>query len=245
MEKVNYNEFWGKIPPEEKILLLNRTQAAGALAGVIFVLGAAGVAVGFQFPWLFWGALLVVPVLFKLVVNTSFKRQKSGLMLLYLGARSAARRFAFKLNSTDLTVNLLFRGELASVSASSVKDDISSSELQEGAEDSTPVWIALFGDAVVILSEGSGGARLRFGHLIGGNLRVRGISTDGTGDYSKNRIVMLESDDTARYPRVFHITSRTPGALVVFEKKLQASLVLAGDALARPRTVKRIPFQNK
>jgi hypothetical protein len=232
MQKVNHNDCWGKIPPEEKILLLRTTNSTATLSAAVLVAAASGLAIGFHFPWLFWGALLIVPVLFKIVANSRFKQEKSKLMLLYLAARSAARRFAFKYKSKDLTVLLLFRANLASHTDSSVQEEGEKrfNVIQEKPDASIAVWIALFSDVVIIFREEAGGARIQFAHTVDMRLRVSGFSLDGSGEYSSSRVVILESEDKTRKLRAVRLTSRTPGALVVFEKKLQASLLTVREA---------------
>jgi len=197
------------------LLVLHQAQSGGAIAALILIFAASGMAIGFQFPWIFWGSLMVSPVVYKTISDGRFKRYKSNLMLIYLGARSAARRYAYKHNASDLSVLLLFRGELAKGDETLFDtDEIEDSQL-------VPVWIALFHDTVVVIGEGVGGARLYFAHNLAKGLSVQGRSPQGEGDYSRSRVVTLKSD---RYAGFYHFRSDTPAALVVFEKKLSAIL---------------------
>jgi hypothetical protein len=215
VDAINHQEFWGRIPPEEKLLILHQAQAGGAISAALIVLAASGLAIGFQSPWAFWGSLIISPVVYKTITKGRFNKYKSNLMLLYLAARAAVRRYAYKYNAADLTVMLLFRGLLVKGTETSSYNE------REEVISPLEVWIALFRDTVVVIGEGAGGARLYLAHNLERGLTVHGQSPEGEGEYSTSRVVTLRSE---RYSSFYRLTSDTPGALVVFEKKLAAIL---------------------
>jgi hypothetical protein len=220
VERINHQEFWNCIPLEEKLLIMHRAQGSGVIYAMMVILGASGVAIGYKFMFVFWGSVLIAPIVYKLVSNGCFKQHQSQLMLLYLGARSAVRRYAYRYNSVDLTLELLLRGTLLIVREPITEGSEPSKDeevLDSRKNDLIPVWIALFCDTVVVIGEGSGGARLYFAHNFVKGLGVRGFSLNDEGDYSRRRVVALrrpnEQDE-------YLLQSDTPAALIVFEKKL-------------------------
>jgi hypothetical protein len=148
---------------------------------------------------------------------------KSRLLLKYLAARSASRRYAFNIHSRDLEILLLFRAILHK-ERFSLSNAVSFQEEAVDNLEHLPVWVALFDDAVVIMSERSGGAKAEFLHLIDSNLRVKGVSPEGQGDYSAERSLELISTAETRFSGKYLLSSDTPAALVVFEKKLSSLL---------------------
>jgi hypothetical protein len=215
VDAINHQEFWGRIPPEEKLLILHQAQAGGAMSAAVLVLAASGIAIGFQSPWIFWGSLIISPVVYKTISKGRFNKYRSNLMLLYLAARAAVRRYAYKYNAADLNVLLLFRGMLVKGTETSPYNE------REEVASPLEVWIALFHDTIVVIGEAVGGARLYLAHNLEPGLTVHGQSPEGEGDYSRSRVVTLRSE---RYASFYRLTSDTPGALVVFEKKLAAIL---------------------
>jgi hypothetical protein len=216
LEVVDFDEVWRRIPPEEKLITISRSHGASTItcALVIFVSGA--LAVGFHNVWIFWGAVLVSPVFFQTTSQRMWRKYRSELVLQYLAARSAARRYAFKSNASDLSVQLLLRGTLTVIKKT---DDQESWQEINSNKQVFPVWIALFRGAVVIMSEGDGGARVRFLHLITKRLEVTAYAKQ---DKENFRIVeLIGSEMDQQHGKIYQLTSDTnPGALLVFEKLL-------------------------
>lgn len=219
MKAPKEEEIWRQVPPEEKIELMSRAHSNGILVAFIAILVASTLAVGFKFSALMWAALIGSPFVFQLAAGTAWKRLRPKVMLEYLAARSVARRYAFGLNSRELDPNLVFRGRL--------EEQFTEEQLEEALEASienlndASVWVALFSDAVVVMSEAPGGAELRMAHKLDSELKVEGRSLDNKGDYSNTREVWLSYQDR-KAERRFKITSKYPAALIVFEKKLLA-----------------------
>jgi len=214
-------DIWRVIPPEEKLDAMSRAHAAGVFACLIGLIITGTMAVSLKLSWLFWGCLVAVPFIFQFAAGKAWRGLRPRIMLEYLAARSAARRYAFTHNAKDLSLVMMFRGHL--------ETEFGEDEIQEQLEASVEsnleaaVWIALFNDAVVMISERVGGARCNYAHIVNDKLNVQGSSDEGKSAYSSNRQVRLVKSDTRGMgAKRCKITSKHPAALVVFEKKLQA-----------------------
>ena len=213
MDAIDSNELWRFIPPEEKIMLLTKAQTTGVSSSLIAILIGATIAVGIQEIWIFWGSMIICPLFYQLTAGRAWRGHRPRIMLEYLAARSAARRYAFSANSKDLTIDLLFRG--------SMREDFVNEDLNQALEGSifgnreSAVWIALFTDAIVVMEEKPGGASLRMSHLINDKLS---ISANSEG-YESDLEITLQSVDKRMDGKRITLTSEYPAALTVFLKK--------------------------
>lgn len=213
---VDPTDIWGRIPPEEKLEILAKAQGRGVGAAVVLILVGCTLAVGFKFVWLMWGSILLSPLIYQFVAGKAWRDLKPPVVLEYLAARSATRRYAFAAKSKDLYLQLLFRGEAEQVLTDSEMEESLSEAFQQGRMD---VWIALFNDCVVIIREAYGGAACVMAQLLDERLTIQGKSPNGEGDYSSQREVLLTFTTRKGDRGAFKITSRFPAALVVFERK--------------------------
>lgn len=216
MDATDSNDLWRFIPPEEKVQALTKSQSSGFSASLFAIAVAATLAVGLQEVWLFYGSLIVSPLIYQLAAGRSWRKLKPKMMLEYLAARSAARRYAFSVKGEELTIKLMFRG--------TVSEEFKRDELNQALEDSVfgnkeaAVWISLFPDSVILMQEHPGGAMIRFGHLINDKLEVSSTS-DG---YDNDMEVILSSNDIKRpTDKRYKIKSDSPAALTVFLKRLE------------------------
>lgn len=232
MEAIDPKELWRQIPPEEKFGLMSKAHARATWAILITIFAAASLAIGFQEISIFWGAFIVSPLIFQLAASRSWRGLKPRLMLEYLAARSAARRYAFTCDARDLTLRLIFKGM--------VEEQYDKEHLSEALEamventKRAEVWVALFGDAVVMMSEHKGGARAKLSHLLNEKLQIESVGED----YSSERQLILSSTEKNRgdEPKL-KLTSRYPAALLVFEKQiktLQNNMIENKSKLAIP-----------
>lgn len=199
-----------------------RAHAKATFACIISVVVCCTLAIGLQFSWLMWGSFICIPFIFQFAAGKAWRVFRPTIMLEYLAARAAARRYAFAANAKDLTLALMFRGKVERVfegeeGALLALEAAIESNLQ------TDVWIALFTDALIMMSERPGGASLEFAHLVNESLQVEGLSPSGQGEYSSDREVKLSYTDrrSARELK-FKVVSKYPASMVVFEKKLLA-----------------------
>lgn len=227
-------DVWRIVPPEEKFEIMAKAQSKGVFACLIAVVIASTMAVGFKASWLMWASIIISPFIFQFAAGKAWRALRPKVMLEYLAARSASRRYAFAAKAKDLTPNLIIRGNLEEL--------FNNDQLQEAMEamiDNTKeaeVWVTLFGDAVVMISERQGGAELRFAHVLDDKLQITSRSADGN-DYSSSKELFFEvrGKDNENKKR-FKLTSKYPAALVVFEKKIKSlkssqQTLLNADAL--------------
>ncbi len=216
MRHINSDEVWRQVPPEEKLELMARAHGKGLLAALLAVVVGATCAAALMQPWLLWAALLGSPLFFQYASGKAWRNLKPAIMLRYLAARSAARRYAFAGKSKDLSLSLLFRGTLERLYAENEVEK----KILAIAEDNkqTEVWIALFEDIIVMMSEQPGGASLEFTHPVSPRLSM---TPNQDGGYA-NRELILSYTDRADNSFRYKLTSPFPAALVVFEKQFKA-----------------------
>ncbi|RMG40576.1 MAG: hypothetical protein D6719_10515 [Candidatus Dadabacteria bacterium] len=213
----NKLEIWRIIPPEEKVEALNKAHARGILVTVITLIIMFTLAVAFKAAWLVWSSLLLVPFIFQFAAGKEWRTLRPKMLLEYLAARAAARRFAFTVRANELEPKLIFRGYLEELYSNDELEELFGEAVDR--DQSMPVWITLFKDAVVIMKEEPGGARLEFGHLLNDKLQVH-TKVNGEDEYSAEREIILQATDRKARRRV-KITSDYPAALLVFDKKLK------------------------
>ncbi len=218
MSSFNASEAWRQIPPEEKLDLMAEAHARGVTAASAFILVCGTLAVGFQFAPLFWTALLASPIVFQFSASMKWRAVRPLLILQYLAARSAARRYAYNANSADMGLQLIFRGEMEYIEDE--ENPLSALDKAISNTHATRVWITLFNDAVVVLSEGKQGAELEFGHVITDKLSIRPADPEQE-DYSNDREIILEYSDREYGTYGIKLRSNQPAALAVFEKQLE------------------------
>lgn len=210
------SEVWRQIPPEEKLALMNKAHATGVLSTTISMIILCTVAIGLKQNWLLWGSLMCSPFVFQFASGKRWRHLRPKIMLEYLAARSAARRFAYAAGAKDMRVSLVFRGELESLFDAEHRNEELEAEIADHKE--TEVWVSLFSDCVVMMSERPGGAELEFSFLLNEKIKIEGISPDGGGEYASDRYVLFTCLDRLREGRQYKLTSQFPAALVVFEK---------------------------
>lgn len=219
MRQLNSDEAWRQIPVEEKLEIMAKAHAKGLYSAALLVVVGATCAAALQQVWLLWTSLLGAPLAFQFSSGKAWRDMKPALMLRYLAARSAARRYAYAARSKALNLTLLFRGFLEPDFS---EQDIEG-KLSAMADDvhQTEVWIALFEDTIVMMSEQRGGAALEFSHPVNSRLA---ITSNDDGGYSANKELRFVYKDRDDRQHRFKLTSSFPAALVVFERQYQALL---------------------
>lgn len=225
MSRFDDLEAWRQVPPEVKLEMMARAHSKGLLTALGTILVASTCAIALQEVLLMWAALCIAPIIFQFSANHAWRSIKPQSILRYLAARSAARRYAYTAKAEDLTLDLIFQGYMEPV----IDPEDSAAVIQAAIDNlkDTEVWITLFRDTIVFMSEQPGGAKLEAVYPIDHKLSVASTSSDGE-DYSLHKevfitvtqkgLVNLGQEDTKT---IFKVTSRYPAALVVFEKKIQ------------------------
>ena len=223
------SDLWRQIPPEEKFDIMARAHACGITWAVVTVIVASTMAVGLQLNWMLWASLVLAPMIFQFAAGKAWRDIKPCIMLEYLAARSAARRYAYTTKAESLDIELIFRGRIARVFDQENIQEALDAKLENRTE--SDVWIVLFNDAVVMMSEQPGGAVAEFAYLVNDRMVMDATALDGKGDYSSNREIILGAQKDRRGPlQRIKLTSRHSAALVVFERKLKVLLEAAKAA---------------
>ena len=220
-DSISGKEIWRQIAPEEKFDLIHRAHAKGVMVCLITFIIAGTLAVGLKASWIMWGGFVISPFVFQFASGKAWRTVRPRAMLEFLAARAAARRYAFMIQSKELELNLMFRSCL---SHEFTDEEGRLKELEAAIEHTreTGVWVALFKDAVVMISEKAGGARLEFGHLIGSELKLETSSEQD--EYSNARRLTLEYTDRRGTTVRVCLGGKYPAALAVFERRLRAQL---------------------
>ncbi len=241
---VDARDLWRQIPPEEKFEVMARAHAKSTVTCFITLVVSGTLAIGLQIPWIFWSSFVAIPFIFQFAAGKAWRHFRPMMMLEYLAARAAGRRYAFAANARDLTLAFIFKGHIERQFGG---DEAALAALEASLDHvrEAEVWVALFNDALILMSEQPGGARLEFAHLVNDSLEIEGISPEGESEYSNNREVYLSySDRKNAEQKKIKLVSRYPASIVVFEKKVlklkaewkqrehQSSLQDAQDAIA-------------
>lgn len=206
--------------------MMSRAHASGVLTCLIALIISGTIAVALKLPWAFWSVLIFTPFIFQFAAGKAWRDIRPRTLLSYLAARSAARRYAFVHNARDMNLSLLFRGYCEHIFES--EDVTGALEAAIANTKEAEVWIALFGDSVIMISERPGGARCEFGHQINTRLQLEGRSLSDQGEYASDRELILTSTDRFSGKKsTVRVTSPYPAALVVFEKRLAAAIAQA------------------
>lgn len=212
------DEIWRLVPPEEKFQMLAKSHAKGTMAVFGTIIISSAIAIGLKLNWLLWCSLLFSPLIFQFIAGKTWRDIRPRAVLEFLAARSVVRRYAYSLKAKNLGVQLMFRGYMR-MELPDQKVNDAFIALEE-ASTKTLLWISLLDSAVIVISEGRGGAHLDFGHLIDETLIIEGRSDDGK-EYSNFREVVLSSQLPKFKGRKYVISSIYPVALNAFERKLQ------------------------
>ncbi len=235
MQSIDNNEAWKMVPPEEKLQLMSRAHAAGTLSALIWVVILSTIALALKISGIMWCGIITAPFVFQFSAGKCWRGLRPRVLLEYLAARSAARRFAFTEGARDLQARLMFRGKLERIyERADVEEALAAvaANLKEAE-----VWVALFQDTVVMMNEQPGGASLAFGHQL--NDKIQFKSSDD-GGYSQDKEVYITAKTKTGETHNFKLTSAFPGALAVFEKKaLQYQLESTNKLSADIQAIKK------
>ncbi len=197
-----------------------RAQSRGVAASLVILVITGTVAVGLRIPWVFWAAFATIPFAFQFASARAWRDIKPRTILEYLAARSAARRYAYGAQAKDLTVDLMFKGTL--------QRDFSmlgeSEELDARIEDrdKVAVWVSIFADTIVMMSERPGGAKLEMIHSILERIEVTPEGFDDSNAGSRRLVIEVEvrKGEVERW----FLTSSYPAALLVCERKIKRAI---------------------
>lgn len=218
-------DIWRKIPPEEKLNLMAQAQAAGVFAGIILMVICGTMAMGLKVPWIFWSGVLGIPFVFQFASAKRWRDVKPRTILEYLAARSAARRYAYSAQAKDLAVCMIFKGILGrEFQTDQIEEKL---EAQINHSDRVEVWVSLFRDTIVMMSERKGGAKLELAHTIDDRVTVQALGFDDSG-IERSVVITIVTRDNRSIS--YKLESRYPAALLVFERKVRAFMAQFKEA---------------
>jgi hypothetical protein len=159
-------ETWQKIPQEERTLLLAKAKAQACEVCCLCAVCGIAVAVSLHAPWVILGTLAFLPLLYQVVSTRLWLELKPLTVARYFLASMTSRLYAKTLHSSDPSLKLIFRGSLQSIPLTepTQEDAEFESEIEEHKPAPKDVWISLFPDSLVMITEGNEGAELAFGH---------------------------------------------------------------------------------
>lgn len=177
-------DTWQKIPEEERNLLLAQAKAQGAEACCVCALAGCSLAVGLHATWIALATLAFLPLLYQVVSTRTWLEIKPITTIRYFLAGATSKLYAQTLNSKEPTLKMIFRGSLETVTPQddSKVDQEFAQELQEEKTPPKDVWISLFPDSLIMISEGYDGAVLEFGHSILENFKAALDVPEGSQD---------------------------------------------------------------
>jgi hypothetical protein len=217
---LSIDEVWNTVALEERLELISRSHAQGAIAASVFMVYMGAVAYGFDQIWLLPAALFGAMLVFSLFSTYVWRRGKPQLILSYLAVRSVARRYAYGYGIPELDVILIFRGQMREIfEEGGLAEQKQAVDLDSSGVGDRDVWICLLRGAVMILSERPGGAKLDFVSQVSEEIECR-KPTAKDGDDLPDRTIIVHGAGISRGRRVA-LFSRYAGALYVFEKQLQ------------------------
>ncbi len=212
---IENTDTWRAIPPEEKVELMARAQSKGFMAAFMTCIVGSTIALSLHVGAIMWASIIIAPFVFQFAAGKAWRGFRPRLMLEYLACRSAARRFAFSAGSKDLTANLIFRGQLELIFEQEDSQERLDAEVNNNQI--LDVWIAVFRDTLIMLTERPGGATIAVSSPINDKMKVE--SSDN-GGYTQSKEVLLSVRDKLGADKRYKVTSKYPAALVVFEKRL-------------------------
>ena len=233
MSALNQDEIWRLVPPEEKLVIMSRSHAHGFAITGSLLLVAGTIAVGLQLKWVFWGGLMISPLIYQFAASKKWRDLKPRVLLEFLAARSVARRYAYSLRAPTLGIELMFRGGFRRVYEDENELDLALSDIEVQVNTAT-MWVVLLESAFVVVEEGYGGARLAFGHVLDDRIDIEGISPEGAAEYDNERRVFISFQDGSNNPPIrMEVTSEHPVALNALERKFK-------DAKSYLKTIREV-----
>jgi hypothetical protein len=216
-------ETWQKIPEEERGELLARAKAQGVESCCVCLLIGCALAISLKAQWIALGTIAFLPLLYQVVSTQIWLEIKPLATISYFLAATTSRIYAQHLRSQDPCVKMIFRGSLESVPAQ--VEDAVSEEFPEEAADERPapkdVWISLFPDALIMISEGIDGANLEFAHSTLRDFQVALDSPDGEETPSRSSRLLIQTTANDSVASRWVVSSPHPATLVACERKIR------------------------
>ncbi len=207
-------QAWSRVPAGERRELATRANLKGAQACLLALLFGTTLAFCFKENTILLGMLALLPVLYQVVATREWIEGKPRLAISYFVAEKAAAQYARHYNTADASVKVLFKGIVTPPTGA----------MQEPSPGDSPkkvsVWVALFGDRLIMFSEHPEGARLEFLQSLGEQLIVSS-DTAGDPDMAPDIIFLDVRSTDVDEPTRWTLQSICPQALATCLRKVQ------------------------
>jgi hypothetical protein len=219
------HEMWPKVPEEERQQLLAYTKSKALENCALLTVIGCSTAIGLQMPAILLVVLVTLPVLYQVVAARLWLEVKPRTLIQYFVASLTASQFAQSLNSADPSVKLIFKGFLQPVP---VQDDVPPETQERFAEEleaevpaPREVWISLFPDSLVMISESAAGAQLEFGHSTLRDFAVALDTPDETDPTQVESRLLIQTTKDDSVTGRWLLSSPYPSMLVACERKIR------------------------
>lgn len=234
------HELWPKVPEEERLQLLAYTKSKALENCALLTVIGGSTAIGLQMPGILLAVLVTLPILYQVVAARLWLEVKPRTLIQYFVASLTASRFAQSLNSSDPSVKLIFKGSLQPVP---LDDDVPpetqelfAEELESEVAPPRDVWISLFPDSLVMISESDAGARLEFGHSTLNDFAVALDTPEDTEPTQKESRLLIQTTSEDAVTGRWVLSSPYPSMLVACERKIRFFAERSSSATSEPGT---------
>jgi hypothetical protein len=209
---------WLRIPEEEKRELITAAKAKGFEACLLLAVFGVSAAFGLKMPAILLGTAVLLPLLYQVISVREWREKRPHLIAKYMVAGHTASQYASSMLSKDPAVKVLFRGSLTpplKVRAQ-LYPELEPEELEAQP---IPVWVSLFPDHLIMISEGEKGAKLEFAHSTLDNFRL--VSDDAEESEEPRDTMAIETEDPDGEAARWVIQSPHATAILACEKKIR------------------------
>lgn len=218
--------MWQKVPVEERRELATRAQGRALDVCLMLLALGCGAAIGLGQPYVLLGVAAFLPILFQVITSKTWLEIKPQMIVRYFVACMTARHFARHLEGQDMNLKLIFRGSLEPLEELDLEANSDLAEFADEIRAEKPpakdVWVSLFSDSLIMISENVGGATLEFGQRGFDTLAVE-LQTpeDEYGRPLQSRLVLESRSERDGATDRWLLTSPHTTTLLACERKLR------------------------
>lgn len=209
---------WHRVPEEEKRELLTNAKAKGLEACILLTLFGASGAFGLGMASILLGTAVLLPLLYQVISVRAWREGRPRLIAKYMVAEHTASQYAASMQSKDPAPKALFRGNLIPPMKLIAQKypEIDPEDLQAHP---IPVWVSLFPDHLIMISESDTGAKLEFAHSTLEHFR---LITDHSEEADEPRDTMeIETDSPEGESTRWILKTPHTSAMLACEKKIR------------------------
>jgi hypothetical protein len=169
-------------------------------------------------PAILLGTVVLLPLLYQVISVREWREGRPHLIAKYMVVGHTATQYAISMQSKDPTVKVIFRGDLTPP-LKLVAQQYPEIDPEELPVHPIPVWVSLFADQLIMISESEKGAKLEFAHSTLDHFRLLSDDLDeseGPRDTMAIETESPEGDSTRWILKSPHAT-----AMMACEKKIR------------------------